>query len=304
MVAMPTPGQFAQHVYNTFTKRWQPRQDHDDYGPELRHAIKEIESSYGVKVKLKNKTLHKFGRTTNADDGVKTTIATFQDNLASETYATGNTVDSISSSSTSDTGPVRLEGHYLDGQGRRIFHVQWPVLEGRSEVTLAQPLFRSTRIRREQDPNASPQIVLDDLVGNVYVYDSSVATTPSMGVPDDATATKVMISAGQQQSEKAATSLSYLDFWIVSDIHAFFDRTTGQGVTAAIEVEYRELNGVFTPLGLEMQLRSETLESDTDRPKTPYIIPPSSDVILVGTSDTANTIIGGYIHGVLATIQE
>lgn len=44
----------------------------------LAHALAQIKNDYGVTAYIKPKALLKFGRTSNADGGVKTTVSTFQ----------------------------------------------------------------------------------------------------------------------------------------------------------------------------------------------------------------------------------
>ena len=80
--------------------------------PWIEQAIDEIYSTYGdvVSVSEKRKSLNKFGRTSNADAGVKTTVATFQDAIVNETFATTNSIDYAVSTSTSDTADTVVTG--------------------------------------------------------------------------------------------------------------------------------------------------------------------------------------------------
>lgn len=276
-----------------------------DYGlavndPYLALAEQEIESLTGNKVSVfqKKKSLFKFGETLNADSGVKTTVANFQGTVVNETLATGNTVDSIVSDNVNDTGIVTVEGHYFSGDDL-IFHIQQVTLNGQTPVSLSQALARSTRAAVTDGTIASPAV---DLVGNVYVYDSALATGVTNGVPDVATATKLMITAGNNQSKKCATSLSSTDYWIVTEIFAAMEKGTGGTVVADIEVECKKLGGVWVPMGLQFDLRSSVVP-DFEEVLKPYrIIPPNTDVRMVAVSDGANTEVVGHINGQLATI--
>ena len=273
----------------------------EKYDPWLAHAIDEIESTFGHVVRVKPKSLMKFGRTNNADNDVLTTVATFQGSEVNETFATGNTIDSVISDDAADDGKtVTIEGHTVDGSGNLTFVVQTATLGNVTRTALATSLYRATRIYKTPGSFASP---VTALAGNVYVYDNTVAAGHTSGTPDNATATKVMISAGNQQSEKCATSLSSVDCWILTRISAGLSRGGGNAVNADIEVEWREQGGVFRPQGIELALRTSAL-TFYSIPLKPYrVIPPNSDIRMITLTDTANTTVQGAIAGVLAIVQ-
>ncbi len=88
-----------------------PIQDYNIY-----HAIDIINDTYGVNVSVENKKkdLLKFGR----NPLVGTTRATIMDlptGVLHETYVSTNAITTISSSSTSDTRQVTVEGHTISG---------------------------------------------------------------------------------------------------------------------------------------------------------------------------------------------
>lgn len=60
---------------------------------------------------------------------------------------------------------------------------------------------------------------------------------------------------------------------------------------------------MWRPQGFELALRTAALPFKSIDLKPYRIIPPNSDVRMVGVSDTANTTIQGSISGVLALIQ-
>lgn len=148
-----------------------------------------------------------------------TTVAEFQGSVVNETFATGNTIDSVISDDAADDGKiVTIEGHTVDGSGNLTFIVQNATLGNVTRTALTTSLYRATRMYRTPGTFASPAT---DLAGNIYVYDNSVgATGHTSGTPNEATATKLLILAGNQQTEKCATSLSSKDVWIITRVAA------------------------------------------------------------------------------------
>lgn len=252
------------------------------------HALAQIKSDYGKTAVVKPKALLKFGRTTNADDGVKTTVATFQGSEVNETFVTTNAIDRVVSDSASDGETITIEGHTISG-GELTFATQNITLTAQTAVTLTTPLARATRAYNTDST---------ELAGNVYVFENN--TVSAGGVPSDATKTHLMIAAGQQQSEKCATTISKDDFWIITDVFGSVNRGNSANVDMALEV--RESGGVFRPK-VKWTIRS-TGQNAVLLPITPHLIAPSnSDVRVVATSDTANTTVDAWINGYLALDQ-
>jgi hypothetical protein len=286
----------AVHLYETASS--QPSAVYDPY---ITLAEAEILNTYGdvASVWEKKKALFKFGSTENADSGVKTTVAQFQGAVVNETFATGNTVDSIVSDNASDTGVVVIEGHTGDGSGNFTFSVQEATLNGQTPVSLSTSIMRCNRAYAKDGTFAVPSV---DLVGNVYIYDSTLAAGVTTGTPNTATATKCMIAAGNNQSRKAATTISSADYWIVTEILGSLERGSGGSAAADLDVECRKVGGVWRPMGLQIELH-HSAEPNFEETFKPYrIIPPNTDVRMVATSDSANTQIAGHINGSLAII--
>lgn len=249
-------------------------------------------------IKDKAKLLREFGRTNNADAGIKTTVANFQGAVANETYATSNSVDSIVSDSASDSGLVTVEGHTVDlANGDTTFRVQTVGLNGTTPVNLSTPLFRCTRIYRTDGTWGAPST---PLVGNVYVYDSTAAPTAPGGTPSDATATKCMIVAGEQSSTKCATSISCKDAWVITHITAGLERLSGPGVRGDVSLEIRNRGGVYRRVGGQITLSTSAAPYAEVNYETPIIVPPCADVRLVAIVDTNNTSVFGEVNGFLA----
>ena len=255
----------------------------------IAHALEQIEGDYGVTVRVKPKTLFKFGQTNNADSGVKTTVATFQGAVVNETYATGNDIDSIVSDDNGDTEEIVVEGHTLSGSDL-TFVSQTVTLTGQTIASLTTPLYRATRAYN----NGS-----SELAGNVYIFDNDNGA--SSGTPNTATETKLVIPAGLQQSEKCATALSQYDYWIITQVYCAVAGTTAADVD--IQLEVREFGKVFRSL-FETTVRSTGQSAIAVNLDPPIIAPANSDVRLRATSDTANTTVDGWINGYLALDQD
>ena len=256
-----------------------------DFG--VAHALAQILNDYSITARVKPKTLLKFGRTTNADAGIETTVAAFQGSVVNETYATGNTIDRIISDSASDGETITVEGHTISG-GEFTFVTQNVTLNGQTAVTLTTPLARANRAFNTAST---------ELVGNVYVYEN-VATTA--GVPNTAANTKLLIQAGDQQSQKAATTISKDDYWIITQVFSSAERSNSANVDMRLEV--RESGGVFRPRFI-WATRSTGQNAITINLNPPIIVPSNADIRMVATSDAANTAVDGWMNGYLALDQ-
>lgn len=273
-----------------------------DFDPAIRHAINVISGTYGdtVSVEAKAKSLNKFGRTTNADSAVRTTIGAFQGSVVNETFVSTNIVDSIVSDSASDTETIVVEGHTIDGSGNLTFVSQEATLTGTTEVTLSTPLARATRAYVKAGTFGSPA---SDLVGNVYIYDNTDGI--SSGVPVTAAATKCMITAGDNQSEKCATAVSQSDYWLITSLTVAIAGSSASTVNVEFEIEARDVanGGVWRPLGAKISIRAGSNSVFHENFFPYFIIPKNHDVRAVATSNTNNTEVIADIQGVLAAVQ-
>jgi hypothetical protein len=268
----------------------------------MRLAQEEILESYGDYVRIKPKSLVKFGRTANADNGVKTTVGVFQDAIVNETFATTNSVDYVVSTSASDTGPVTIEGHTQDQTtGDFVFVVQTVTMTGTTPVALTTPMARANRAYVKAGTYASPASAN---VGDIAVYDSTLSGGGvTAGKPDVDAAVKLMIAAGVNQSEKCATTISSSEYWIITGLNAEISRSGPQSALADITLEYRVVGGVWRPLGVEISISKDSVNVIAESYSPAFIIPKNSDVRLVATSTVDNSIISGAIRGVLAVIH-
>jgi len=270
--------------------------------PWTTEALNEIYATYGDRVFLKHKSLSKFGRTTNADSGTKTTIATFGSVATvnvNETFVTTNVIDEVSSSNTNDTEIVTIEGHTIDGSGNLTFIAQDATLTGQTPVTLTTPMARCNRIYVKNGTFASPA---SDLVGDIYVY-ASDGVTVTAGVPQTSTAVKARIVAGKNQTEKCATSISSVDYWLLTGATVGINKDAGNTVTADFDIEVQERGGVWRPLGLELIARTSGDQKEIIRFEPYLIVPPNSDVRMVVVTNAADTVCTAVISGTLALIE-
>ena len=201
------------------------------YNPDdwkMAAALERIRSDYGKICYIKPKALLKFGR----NEGVGTSYEDVWQYGGTETFPTTNAIDKLSSSSGSDTTTIVVEGQTISGSDL-TFVTQTVTLAGQTETALTTPLARCTRAY------ASGAV---DLVGDVYVYEDD---TVSSGVPQTAGKVHMVIKGteGENQSFKASTSISSLDYWIITGFYcAVLRKTSAQ---ANFEMQVREPGGVF-----------------------------------------------------------
>lgn len=268
-----------------------------NYSPAYQMTFGEIKRFYGHDLIFDDKLIRKFGSTANADSGVRTTIAQFQDDVVNETFATGNTIDYVVSTSGSDTGPVRIEGHILDDTtGAISFKVQTITLTGQTPAPLTYPLYRGNRLYNPEGTFASPSTAF---VGNIALYDSVLANGTTSGKPDTDTAVKCLIVAGDQQSEKLATTVESNKWWFIDLINVHATRGSSTAVVD-VDVEIRRPGGVWRPAGLQIIATTQTPPS---RFVQPLIIPPGSDVRAVAVSSGTNVSVSGRMAGPLFRIN-
>lgn len=254
-------------------------------------AVNTIYRTYGDKVSLndKGKSLLKFGRNPSVGTTRCTIWYTGQDEL-NETYVADNvnSIDTISSSSASDTEIVKVEGHTMSGNNL-TFVVQTATLNGQNKVTLSTPLNRITRIAHNDDSATN-------LVGEIYGYED---TAISGGKPTDTSKIHITVPAGHNQSQKASTSISSTDYWIVSEVTAGYIQKSGSNI-AELQVEVRSVGGVFKPATAPISIKTGDSKEIIFEPY--IIIPKNSDVRLTVEASAGSQNISGEVNGFLAKI--
>lgn len=256
---------------------------------KLQHALNEIRSTYGDKVYIKPESLIKFGRNQNVGNAATgyTIWATGADD-AHETYVAANTnsIDSVSSDSGSDTTTLVIEGH-TETDSEKTFLSQSVTLTGQTRAVLSTSLNRVTRVYASGSVN---------LVGNIFVYEN---TAISAGKPSDTTKIHLTIRAGKNQSEKASTSLSNQNYWIITGYRGSVLEKVGS--FADVTLQIRQNGKVFR----DVDDITATDANTGVRKFNPYIIAsPNSDIRLIAISDSTSRDVTGSIDGYLALVNE
>jgi len=254
--------------------------------PRVEDAIDLVRDTYGVTVKSKNKVLFKYGADTLSS---ATPAMLWNHTSAEETLPTTNSITTVSSSAAGDSGKTTVvEGHTIDTDGNLSFLTQVVTLLGTAEVPLGTPL---ARISRQYNSGSTV------LVGDIYTYE---ADTVIAGVPQTEAKIHLKISAGKQQSQKAATSFSSYDYFAMSGIYGTVLEKTGSIITS-FEYQIRSSGGVFLPVGdLAASNSSGTVAVNID----PFVIvPANSDVRIMATSSSASKSISGGFFGRILTLE-
>lgn len=236
----------------------------------LYNSILEIKSLYGddVSISQKAKSLIKFGKNEDIQAGVAEMVWA---NGGIETLATGNNIDSIRSDNAGDTQTVVIEGHTISGSDL-TFVVQTAVLDGTNRVVLTTPLYRATRLYNDSNV---------DFAGNIEIY-------------EDGGDRHLFAPIGSNQSLKCATSLSSVDYWLVTQ--AVFEVKRNANAAVDFEIQVRLSGKVFRTIFF-----SSTNNTGKVVPfEQPLIIPPNSDVRVLATSNTNSTSVGASLQGYLA----
>jgi len=272
--------------------------------PRVLHAERVVYTTYAdsISVFSKGKDLNKFGRNRAVGTNWET-VAELQGTTENETYVSTNIIDSIVSDNSSDTSKTfTIEGHTIDGSGNLTFVTQNATTnasDGQTEVTLTTPIARANRMYLKASGTFnSPQTAP---AGNVYVYDNTDGI--SAGVPVTAAATKMLLVAGETQSEKAATSVSSVDYWIITYFQAAIGDATGPTNFATVRMESRDVEngGAWRPLGKDYTLWPDTV--GVQRFFDPcLIVPKNHDWRIRAKADGGSTEIYAEAGGWLASV--
>ena len=265
--------------------------EHGGYEPynPLQYAEEVVRSTYGdvVSVAKKRKFLRKFGQR----DVVPTAGATIWTGPDThETYATGNTIDQVTSSDSGDGQVISIEGHTRSAfTGDLTFVVQEITLTGQTKVPLPTSLHRVTRL---------VNLGSTDFAGTIQVFEDG---TLSGGVPTDTATIKMQTEAGENQSEKCSTTLSSVDYWFITQWGGSCLGKTGSP-EIDFDLEQRQAGGVWRKI-TELGVALSGLTSGVQYLDPPVIIVPNSDVRVTGTS-TTNVEAAAFMAGYLATVVD
>lgn len=245
------------------------------YDPTIALAEDLIYKQDGRRVSVvdKGKSLIKFGK----NNALTTSWETVWLVGGDETYQTDNVIDTIVSDNAGDTQEVIVEGHTIDSNGDFTFVVQSATLNGTTNVALGTPLARANRMY-----NAGSA----DFAGTVRVFEN--------GGTDHLTT-----EGDNNQSLKAATTISKDDYWIITGLTVSVNRQNTRSVDFALQI--REKGGVFrTRFPVSAHSNGGGLQVNFPQP---IIVRPNSDIRLRAISSGADTQVEGAIHGYLATIK-
>jgi hypothetical protein len=267
---------------------WQ-RRTYEVPDGRLVQGEREVYSTYGQRVSIdaKAKSLLKFGKSGNLSTNAG--LQTVWSVDGNETYISTNLIDSVVSSSASDTQEVTIEGHTIEGSGvdaKFTFVVQAVTLNGQTPVALTTPLARVSRVNN----NSSTEIV-----GVVSVYEDSAVTG---GVPNDVTKVHIDIPLGFQQSFKAATTFSNTDYFFLTGCYG----AVSQKQTAAADfyIELREVGKSFRQIAcLTASSSGGSFNIEFD---PAIIIPRNADVRVRCTTGTNNAVVFTNFRGYLAKV--
>lgn len=253
-------------------------------------AAAEIYSSYGHKVRINRKSLHKYGENTAVGTSEEL-IVPWGVSPTNAYRASTNAVDTMSSSSAADTSvPVYYEAMELQSDGTWKFFSTTQNLDasnGQTKVTLTRPGIRVTRIRTTA-------------VGNVYFY---ADTTITAGVPDDTDLIHNQSVADDSTTMTAATSVASNNYFIMTQAWAELGKASG---TAAADIRIRVANIGDSVLGDGFYTDEKgtcTLDKEYLHDFHPFkIIKPKSDLVLTATSSSGTLDVKAGFRGFFADI--
>ncbi len=260
--------------------------DYSSY--KISQAINVIQSTYGdaVSVDQKKKNLLKFGRNESVSGNI-TTVMTLPSGIENETYRAANSINRVVSTNAADTFTMGVEGNTINS-GNFTFTVQTVKMNGTTPVSLGTPLARCTRVYN---------LGSSDNVGTITVYDEEAAGGVSSGSLSDGNGAHCIMAAGRNQSEKCATTNSFQDYWLITDICCnIIDKTASN---AEFRLEVREQGGVFRPIAFFSASNTGPFQETFD---TYIIIPKNADVRIRALSSGTNIECTAFINGMLAIV--
>ena len=201
--------------------------------------------------------------------------------IDNETYVSTNIITSIISNNAGDTETVTVEGHTISG-GVFTFVTQQATLTGQTVVTLGTALARVSRVVNNS---------ATDLTGRVYVCEND---TYSSGVPDTDAGVHLILEAGLNNSEKAATTISDSDYWVITSFYA--DCLEKTSAFSTIQFEVREAGKTFIN---KIDIEASTNNAGIHEFKPYLIVKPNSDVRLRASANASGKDVSGGIQGVL-----
>ena len=259
-----------------------------------------IELNYGDQVSCwaRSRPLNKFGRNESVSTSWET-VSEFQ-GVTEETYVTTNLIDTIVSSSASDTQDITVSGHTIDGSGNLTLVTQTSTLAGTTPVPLVTPLARASRMFIA--PSGAFGTTPAAAVGSIAVYDDTDGATA--GVPDTDAAVKMLIIPGESQSAKCETSTATDEYWILTGFDVAVTEPAAQTGTVTFKIETRDIanGGAWRPLGREAIALADVQNPTALTFNPPRIVRPNHDVRARAITDAATAPVYAEISGWLAVV--
>lgn len=259
---------------------------------QIREAEREIFRTYGhrVSVAAKSKSLIKYGRNANVGtDADRYTIMQFEGNQQNEVYITTNGIDRIVCDDAAYTGTVFVEGHTISGTDLTFIKEQ-VTLNGHTPVPLPTPLARANRIFGMTTPLTPGE--------KIFVYEDSNVTN---GTPTDASKIHVLIEEGFNKTQKAATSISKDDYWLVTLFYGGCLNKASRNID--IRLEAAPVGGVFAVESEKSATSAGNPNFDLAAPPI-LIVPPNTDIRATTLSSGQATEVYAGVGGYLASIIE
>lgn len=257
-------------------------------GGEFRvlRAMDEIRQKDGVNVlpSATSRSLVKFGR----NDDVGTALETIWIPTGDEVYATGNTIDSFSSTDTGDAGDIVVQGHTISG-GILTEVSQTVTLDGQNETLLTTPLARVQRVFNDGTAN---------WLGDVYIYEDDTVVA---GVPQTAANIHLQAQAEDNQSHKCAFSTADGEYLIITTFHVSVFKKTASD--AEFTLETREIGTTNKTFRIRFGMATSDAAGSIFQNLDPaIIIPPNHDVRVPAAAGNTGTSCFASLHGIYATI--
>lgn len=264
------------------------------------HAENVVLKTYGVRVSTvkKGENLKISGRNLSVNSSYGT-VADLQGSESEETFAPSNLINSISSSSVSDSQIVEITGHTINGSGILTRVKQFATLNGRSKVTLGTPL---ARVQYAEIANSgyfdSPQDVAD---GDISIYDDTGGVT--LGRPNDDENTKLIIPNGLVRSYKGAGATADGEYLFISSFSAASGDSGWTASYIGVRIETRNIanGGVWIPHDPGLILATDAPISSI-KPDPLLIVPPNHDIRIQAATNSSTAEAYAVADGFLATV--
>lgn len=255
-------------------------------------AIRTIKETYNVDVSVeqKKKNLLKFGTHTSIGTGWET-LAEMQDSETEETFVSTNAITHAISTASTDAGKtLNLEYHTVSGSDA-TFGVQAVTLNasnGQTAAALTTPCFRANRAY-----NTSSTA----LVGNIAFYEGGSVTS---GKPNVDSSVHLLLTAGDQQTQRAATTISANDYWIITNISLSVTEKSQSWAEARLEAKPIATT-YWRPITQNFSANDSS--GTTELLKDPFIVVPANyDVRLAVRCNSASISVSGGFNGMLASV--